>query len=129
MLEAQPDVLDAIHGYVILAERLLSDGATFASGWNFGPDETSGATVREVADRFLASWGSLRKCVVASERAPHEAHSLRLDSTRARTLLEWRPKLDLAQSIEATASWYRAWLNKEDMRERTRRDLDAFRSV
>ena len=32
-------VLDALHGYLMLAERLATaDGGHFATGWNFGPD-------------------------------------------------------------------------------------------
>ncbi|MDF2790550.1 MAG: CDP-glucose 4,6-dehydratase, partial [Neobacillus sp.] len=32
-------VLDPLSGYLSLAEKLYSEGKTFAEGWNFGPDD------------------------------------------------------------------------------------------
>jgi CDP-glucose 4,6-dehydratase len=34
-------VLEPLHGYLMLAERLYTDGREFASAWNFGPPEQS----------------------------------------------------------------------------------------
>ncbi len=43
-----------------------------------------------------------------SEGAPHEAHALRLDCSKARSRLGWRPRLDFATTLQMTAEWYRA---------------------
>jgi CDP-glucose 4,6-dehydratase len=51
-------VLDALAGYLLLAERLAGDPAGWAGGWNFGPDETvDGWTVGRVARELLRALG------------------------------------------------------------------------
>jgi len=47
--------------------------------------------------------------------ALHETHVLRLDSSKARTLLGWKPRWDVRTSIAKTVEWYRRHLSGEDM--------------
>jgi CDP-glucose 4,6-dehydratase len=109
-------VLGPLAGYLVLAERLLGDGGeAFARAWNFGPDAGDYVTVREVADGVAARWGG--SATVVHDPAPpwDEADLLRLDSTRARAELGWRPRWSLAQTLEQTVAWHQAWLRGEDM--------------
>jgi CDP-glucose 4,6-dehydratase len=121
-------VLDAINGYVMLAESLLRDGGCFAEGWNFGPSESSACTVAELTQRFLSAWGTERRALVESAAAPHEAFTLRLDSTRARLSLGWRPRLELDDAITWTAAWYRAWHDGTSVAQATQRQIERFRA-
>ena len=50
-------VLEPLRGYLMLAERLATDGAGFASGWNFGPAEADAKPVSWIADELVRSWG------------------------------------------------------------------------
>lgn len=110
-------VLEPLAGYLQLAKRLFaSDGAQFAKAWNFGPGNGGDATVGEVAEIAACLWGHNARVQCAS--APpvlHEAPSLRLDSTLARTELDWKPRWGLHRSIEQTVAWYRAWQQGADM--------------
>jgi len=110
-------VLEPLSGYLQLAERLLgSDGGRFARAYNFGPDASDDATVGEVAAMTARLWGdSARVRHAASAHHPHEAGSLRLDSTRARTELGWHPRWSLEQALQHTVDWHRAWLRGDDM--------------
>ena len=47
----------------------------------------------------------------------HEAGLLRLDSSKARQSLGWRPRWNLQQCLERTLGWHRAWRRGEEMRE------------
>jgi CDP-glucose 4,6-dehydratase len=38
---------------------------------------------------------------------PHEAATLKLDTTKARSALGWRPALNLAKALEMVAEWHR----------------------
>ena len=110
-------VLEPLAGYLRLAEQLLgADGARFASAWNFGPDASGDATVAEVAEaaaQFMGE-GAMVEYAPGTEH-PHEAGLLRLDSTRARTLLGWTPRWSLLQAIEQTIAWQKAWRHDADM--------------
>ena len=117
-------VLDPVLGYLLLAERLISDGQAFAQAWNFGPENSSEVTVGGVADHLVRRWGaSARWCRDAGEH-PHEAASLRLDSSKAKTELGWRPLIALEQSLDLTVEWYRQFDAGSAMREVTFRQID-----
>jgi CDP-glucose 4,6-dehydratase len=117
-------VLGPVLGYLLLAERLISDGQAFAQAWNFGPENSSEVTVGEVADHLVRRWGaSARWCRDAGEH-PHEAAYLRLDSSKAKTELGWRPLIALEQSLDLTVEWYRQFDAGSAMREVTFRQID-----
>jgi CDP-glucose 4,6-dehydratase len=110
-------VLESLSGYLQLAERLLGpQGEQFAGPWNFGPGENGSATVLDVAETIARLWDAEARVTHAlSSDDPHEAGMLRLDSTRARTLLGWRPRWSLQQALERTLSWHRALRRGADM--------------
>jgi CDP-glucose 4,6-dehydratase len=110
-------VLEPIAGYLTLGIRLCApDGDLFATAWNFGPDIEAHATVAELAAAAARLWGNgARVDFDSSSRAAHETSRLRLDSSRARSELGWRPRWPLDQSLERTIEWYRAWKHGFDM--------------
>jgi CDP-glucose 4,6-dehydratase len=102
-------VLDPLAGYLALAERLWTGGAGFAEGWNFGPDERDARPVAWVADRLAAAWGGGASWERDPQPGPHEATWLRLDASRARERLGWRPRLALGEALDWVVEWHRAW--------------------
>jgi CDP-glucose 4,6-dehydratase len=121
-------VLEPLSGYLQLAQRLLgSDGAHCAGAWNFGPDASGDATVGQVAGLVAGLWGGGAQVVhVPSIEHPHEAGLLHLDSSRARRQLDWRPRWSLAQAVEHTVSWHRAWLAGQSARSSTLSQIDDY---
>ncbi len=103
-------VLDPLHGYLQLAQRLAAEGGEFADSWNFGPNDDCVTTVGELAERLIAHWGRGRLRVERETAAPHEAHTLRLDCSKARARLGWRPLLSLDDALRLTVDWTRAHL-------------------
>lgn len=103
-------VLEPLHGYLMLASGLLDDGDRHAGAWNFGPDPEGVVDVGTLARLIRDAWGpgAPRVNFGAATDNRHEAQVLRLDITKARTLLGWRPQLDLEASARMTADWYRA---------------------
>ena len=62
----------------------------------------------------------------AIQPQPHEATLLKLDTSKARAHLAWRPRLDLRETLEWTANWYRSYLAGADMHALTRMQLDQY---
>ncbi len=110
-------VLEPLAGYLQLAKQLFTpDGARFAKAWNFGPDASGNASVRELAGTMARLWGEGARLEWApSTENPHEAGLLRLDSTLARTELGWKPRWSLEKALAQTVDWYRAWASGSDM--------------
>jgi CDP-glucose 4,6-dehydratase len=125
-------VLEPLSGYLQLGARLLEDGAEFAGAWNFGPDIESTVNVRELMQLMRTAWGQGAPEVRFAEQQPettatlHEAGLLRLDSTKARTHLGWRPQLGLAEAIGMTVDWYKAHALGEDMGECTEQQISGY---
>ena len=98
-------VLNALHGYLLLGERLWKD-PTYATAWNFGPDQEEARPVAWLVERMRARWPGERAVEVAARRPVRESAVPRLDSTRARTRLGWRPPWDLPAALDATVDWH-----------------------
>lgn len=113
-------VLEPIHGYLTLAERLSDNTGNFADAWNFGPADHDARPVRWILDRLGAGWE-----LDYGEHA-HEAHYLKLDSSKARTLLGWSPRWNLGQALDATASWFSSWYAGEDMRKVSLQQIQCY---
>lgn len=121
-------VLDPVSGYLSLAQALASEnGEKFTSGWNFGPDEEDAKTVREVVTQAAEIWGSTARWQSDSSTHPHEARFLRLNSSKSRENLEWKPTWGLQRSLKETVEWYRLYYTSPDQSaERTRAQIQSF---
>lgn len=103
-------VLDALDGYLRLAQALAREPARFSGAFNFGPDADRPPTVAELARRLLAHFG--RGELIERPREDLERPHLALDSGRARRLLGWAPRLDLETTLRWTAEGYRELLEE-----------------
>jgi CDP-glucose 4,6-dehydratase len=122
-------VLEPLHGYIMLAERLAVDPDAFASAWNFGPADEDAMPVHWIADELARSWGD--GAVWARDAAvhPHEAHFLKLDASKARASLNWRPLLPLKQALGWIVDWYRALQAGTDLYRFTRGQIERYESL
>jgi CDP-glucose 4,6-dehydratase len=121
-------VLEALHGYLLLASRLIGGESKFADAFNFGPDAEDNRTVAEVLSRMQRHWPELAwELDPGAASAPHEAHLLHLDSSKAHRALGWTPRWNLETGIEKTAEWYRRVLNNPlEAADISARQLDEF---
>lgn len=107
-------VLEVLRGYLMLAEKLSTDGQEFSEAWNFGPNPRESQTVGWVVDTLCssvpgASW------VVDDSPKPHEAALLTLDSSKSKQRLTWQPTWTLSTTLAQTSEWYSAHYRGEDM--------------
>jgi CDP-glucose 4,6-dehydratase len=121
-------VLEPLRGYLLLAERLAADGASFASGWNFGPVDADAQPVEWIADRLASGWGSSASWVRDRAAHPPEASVLKLDASKAAAQLGWRPALPLPDALDWIIEWYRAWTRGDDVGALTREQLARYES-
>ena len=109
-------VLDPLHGYLMLAQRLATAPEDYPLALNFGPDVSDKLTVAQMAERFGAVFGGKAGWEREPGDYPPEAQTLLLDSGLARRSLGWRPRLDTEATIDWTAAWYRHWRDGSDAR-------------
>jgi CDP-glucose 4,6-dehydratase len=101
-------VVNANSGYLLLAEKLWDD-PLLAGAWNFGPDADDAVAVSALVARLSELWGSEIELQPPDGAQPHEAETLRLDSSRARSTLGWRPQWDLDRALTGIVDWYRVF--------------------
>ncbi|RSZ57764.1 CDP-glucose 4,6-dehydratase [Massilia atriviolacea] len=120
-------VLEPLHGYLLLAARLLEGDATCAGPWNFGPDAADNLPVATLLNGLQAHWPQLAWRHDGAQHAAKEAALLYLDSSKARQQLGWQVRWPLPIGIERTAAWYAACARGSvDMRAFTEQQLDHF---
>lgn len=122
-------VMEPLHGYLLLAERLYRDGHRHAEAWNFGPPEASERTVGWIIERIYRLWGADFEWRRDVNPGPPESTFLKLDASKARALLGWRPKLDLETTLEWIVDWTRQYEAGEDMRAVTLAEIDRFAAM
>lgn len=105
-------VLEPLSGYLLLAQTLSEKGAPVAQGWNFGPGPENEQPVERLADTLAAIWGNGARWQHEGSDGLHEATFLKLDSSKARTLLGWRARLGFEESLKMTVDWYKADLER-----------------
>lgn len=119
-------VLEPLSGYLLLAEKLYSEGPTFAEAWNFGPDESDAIAVEAVIQRISNLWGNGASWVADDSSHPHEAHYLKLDCSKVRQVLGWRPRWRIDEALNLTVKWHQAHNRGEDMRAVTSAQIDSY---
>jgi len=101
-------VLEALHGYLLLAERLVCEPEQAVGAWNFGPDGDSHRTVADVVERLVELWGGRVPWMPDGRSRVREDRYLWLDSSRAREQLGWRPRLSFDEALQWIVEWHRA---------------------
>jgi len=122
-------VLEPLRGYLTLAERLFTDGASYAEAFNFGPREDDAQTVEWIVRQLAAKWGDSAMWRVDGANHPHEASLLRLDISKATHRLTWRPALNLDASLQLTVEWARAGLENQDMHAFTLAQINNYQTL
>jgi CDP-glucose 4,6-dehydratase len=104
-------VLDAVAGYVVLADALLTSPGDYEGAWNFGPPPDEPKTVSDLVTMLQRSWEARSGrpspvAVTEDNDGPPERYELALDPTKAVSLLSWRCRLDLPTAVDWTTEWY-----------------------
>jgi len=121
-------VLEPLTGYLTLCEKLYLEGDKFSGGWNFGPNETDAKNVEWIAKRICDLWGNKSSYLIDKNPQPHEATYLKLDSSKAKSLLHWQPKWPVEKAIESIVHWTKNYVNKEDLREVCIKEINQYYS-
>lgn len=119
-------VLDALHGYMKLGEKLLNEGHEYAQPWNFGPLENKGVTVRTLVEKTIDLWRSGSWSPVRRRGDKFEKALLRLNWDKAAQQLDWIPVCDWERAIYYTVDWFKAFESKDDMYDVCVKQIESY---
>jgi CDP-glucose 4,6-dehydratase len=92
-------VLECLRGYLLLAEKQYTD-KSLEGAYNFGPDDRNCVTTGTLADIFCSAWGEGASWVTEDNGGPHEANFLKLDCSKAKSVLGWKHRWDINTAVE-----------------------------
>jgi CDP-glucose 4,6-dehydratase len=121
-------VLEPLYGYLLLSARMDKEGAEYSGAWNFGPNDENIITVEELVKLVIENWEYGTYTIDASTQ-PHEAGLLKLDASKARALIGWKPIYDVYETVEKTINWYKNFyigMSNEELHEFTVREIEEY---
>jgi CDP-glucose 4,6-dehydratase len=119
-------VFEPLHGYLLLAKHLHESNGDMVGAWNFGPHDDDMQSVERVLGLVIGHLGK-GKYAVQEDGTKHEATNLKLDNTKARDVLGWKPKYNLDKAVRETVVWYREFYgNKSDIKKFSRDAINQY---
>ena len=100
-------VLEPLCGYLLAGGLLHNEPQQYSGAYNFGPEPEDHLTVRELVELAIKTWECGDWKDTGDKNQVHEANLLKLDINKAKTKLNWQPKLNAATAIEWTINWYK----------------------
>ena len=76
--------------------------------FNLNSEINNEITTKEIAQKMIEKWESNINIIESKDNAFYEAAKLRLDSTKANKILNWKSKLNIDQTIEKIVDWENA---------------------
>jgi len=105
-------VLDCLSGYLLLAEKQYTD-KNIEGNYNFGPDDESCISTGALAELFCKAWGGNINWTTQENNGPHEANFLKLDCSKAKAVLGWKPRWDIKTAVEKTVEFAKTQIDDE----------------
>lgn len=122
-------VMEPLRGYLMLAERLYSDGPAFAGGWNFGPHTDDAKPVDWIVCEMAKRWSAEARWEVNPGVHQHEAHYLKLDISKAGHRLKWQPITRLPGALGLVIDWAKARLDGANVRDLTMSQIRTYQTL
>lgn len=120
-------VLEPLSGYLLLGQKLAENPTEYSEGWNFGPNFEMTNTVWDIIHQLKENIAKGEIIDVSSKNQLHEAQLLALDITKAMTKLQWKPTLDIHQTLKFTNEWYMNY-DKEEVYKICLNQINQFSS-
>ena len=118
-------VLEPVVLYLYLA-MLQYENKELAGCYNIGPNESDCVTTGEICDLFVHTWQENAKWTATDYNGPQEANFLKLDCSKAKSVLNWNPVWDVATAIQKTVEWSKAYYDNQEIEKITHQQLEEY---
>ncbi|WP_246057566.1 CDP-glucose 4,6-dehydratase [Leptospira gomenensis] len=105
-------VMEPLSGYLRVGQALFEGKILTGESFNFGPPGEQNATVAELLDRMKPYWKNSSWTDTSAGNKSYEAGLLKLSCDKALQILQWKPNLELSNTIRFTMEWYLEYYNR-----------------
>lgn len=113
------NVLDVLGGYLTLVQKLYESedaDSDYSGAFNFGPEEDGFATVEAAAEFLTKEFEGASFYVAETVTSVIETKILKLDSKKAKRVLEWAPVYSFETTMKMAAEFKKRQNQKESAR-------------
>ncbi|MCL2404055.1 MAG: CDP-glucose 4,6-dehydratase [Defluviitaleaceae bacterium] len=108
-------VLEPLFAYLLIANKQYED-TSFMGSYNVGPDDKDCVSTGVLADLFCKAWGDGQSWETPGQiSGPHEANFLKLDCSKIKSRLGFRPRWSVDEAVKRTVEWTRVYMQKGDV--------------
>lgn len=122
-------VLEPLAAYLMIAKAQYED-RKFAGSYNVGPDETDCRTTGELVSIFCDTWNRMTGEDITwlnqYDGGPHEANFLKLDCSKIKSVLGWRPVWHVEEAVGKIVEWNIAFMRHQDVASCMDSQISAF---
>ena len=116
-------VLEPLFAYMEIVERRTADS------YNVGPNEEDCVTTGALVNIFCESWGEGLTWKSAAVVQLREANFLKLDCSKIKSELNWKPRWNIRTAVEKIVEWTKIYQRREDISECMARQIENFLEV
>lgn len=124
-------VLEPLAAYLLIAQAQY-ESRELAGNYNVGPDDNDCWSTGRLVTLFCDKWNQGMDANVSwknlSDGGPHEANFLKLDCSKLKAALGWKPRWDVERTMEKIVEWTKTYLAKEDVSACMDRQIAEFLS-
>ena len=108
-------VIEPLYGYLLVLQKLKNNKYYNENNWNFGPKKNNNKKVLEIINLLNAKFNNPVKVFKMNKKDNHyESKNLMLNSFKAQKYLSWNSKLNISQSLDLVADWYKNTKNEKN---------------
>lgn len=120
-------VLEPLFAYLLIAQKQFENVKT-AGCYNVGPEDSDCVATSTLVDLFCKKLGNGLAWENLYIDGPHEAGFLKLDCSKLKSILDWKPKWNIETAISKTVEWIRVYQSNGDIMKIMNEQIDDFLS-
>lgn len=126
-------VLEPVIAYLLIAQAQLED-KKYAGNYNVGPDDTDCWTTGELVNLFCDKWNkaNIEEGIVKAswvnkyDGGPHEANFLKLDCSKLKNTLAWKPRWNVENAMDMIVEWNKVYMANENVSNVMEQQIEEF---
>jgi CDP-glucose 4,6-dehydratase len=117
-------VMEPLSGYLLLGD-LASRDFFLGEPFNFGPNESSVITVKDLINKLGLKWfkKETKPFFKIQDSTLKEANLLQLDCKKALKELKWKSIIDINNLVDLTVDWYKNFYDGNNVEELTNKQI------
>ncbi|NFI05387.1 CDP-glucose 4,6-dehydratase [Clostridium botulinum] len=118
-------VFEALLGYLLIAERQYNH-KYFEGSYNIGPNGGGCVTTANLVETFCNLWGNMKWISNIENTHFYESNLLKLDCSKIKNKLGWKPKLSIKEAVDLTIEWTKCYYSKDNINELMKNQINGY---